>query len=200
MEEQIKIIQGFPEHLRQPAAEVYFEAFSQKIGWLLGGKTKAVAYITKVMDPKFAICAIDNEGGAEKLVGLAGFKTSQGCLVGGGFADLASSFGLFSSLWRAPLLMMLDRNVEPDVLLMDGIAVTLDQRGRGTGSKLLDAIANHAKTNGYHRVRLDVIDSNFHARKLYERKGFKAINTDDLGPFKHLFGFSSATEMVLEIS
>ncbi len=54
LESSIKIRRGFPEHLRLSAAEIYFEAFERKIGWLLGGRQKGIAYIAKVVDPDFA--------------------------------------------------------------------------------------------------------------------------------------------------
>ncbi len=200
MEDHLKIVRGFPAHLRQSAAEIYFDAFEQKIGWVLGGKEKAIAFIASIIDPKFSLCAISGQGENEKIVGLAGYKTNDGALVGGGFSSLAASFGFFSSLWRAPILALLDREVEPDVLLMDGIAVISDQRGKGTGTKLLQSLATHAKDNGYKYVRLDVIDNNRRARALYERHGFLPKDTDELGPLKHLFGFSSSTRMVLQVS
>ena len=54
--------------------------------------------------------------------------------------------------------------------------------------------------SGLSRVRLDVIDTNPRARALYERNGFQAIETDEFGPFEHLFGFSSATRMEKQLS
>jgi hypothetical protein len=45
-------------------------------------------------------------------------------------------------------------------------------------------------------VRLDVIQDNFRARALYERQGFHAVRTDQLGLLRFLFGFASSTVMV----
>ncbi|VAW23323.1 hypothetical protein MNBD_ALPHA11-2358, partial [hydrothermal vent metagenome] len=117
----------------------------------------------------------------------------------GGFSSLVLSYGFFSALWRTVFLLVLEREIESDVLLMDGIAVTPDQRGNGIGSKLLDAIADHARQNGYKIVRLDVIDNNPRARALYERKGFELIRVEEMGPLKHLYGFSSAATMMLKL-
>jgi GNAT superfamily N-acetyltransferase len=195
----MKIVHGFPEHMRQSAAEIYYEGFRHNIGWILGGKERAIAYLAKTIDPDFAICAINDESCTEKLVGVAGFKTAQGSLVGGGFSGLAGSFGFFSALWRAIILSLLERKIESGVLLMDGIAVTSDQRGKGTGTKLLSAIIDYAKSCDLKGVRLDVIDANPRARKLYERVGFKAVGTEKTGILKPVFGFSSATQMLLRV-
>ncbi len=196
---KITIVTGIPLQFRQIASEIYFDAFEKKIGKILGGKEKAVAYMTKVMDPNFAICAFAETEKTRELIGIAGFKTANGSLIGGGFAGLVISYGFFPALFRTLFLLLLEREIEPGILLMDGIAVTKEQRGLGAGSKLLDAIARYAKSRGYAQVRLDVIDQNPRARALYERKGFKAIEVEQTGPFKHLFGFSSSTKMVLKL-
>ena len=82
---------------------------------------------------------------------------------------------------------------------MDGIFVTKEARGLGLGTALLRAVKGEALKRGCGEVRLDVIDNNPRARKLYEREGFVAGNVQSLGPLKHLFGFSSATEMRLTL-
>jgi len=79
---------------------------------------------------------------------------------------------------------------------MDGIFVAPAARGHGVGTALLDATIAEARTRGYAEVRLDVIDSNPRARALYERVGFVAKDTQQLGPLRHIFGFKSATTMV----
>ena len=129
------------------------------------------------------------------ILGVAGFKTDQGAFVGGTFRDLQRVYGSFGALWRAPLLSILERDLAPDTLLMDGIFVAPQARGKGIGAALLTAVSQHAAALGLAQVRLDVIDSNPRARALYERQGFKPLGTTHLGPFKHLFGFQSATTM-----
>lgn len=182
---------------RHTAAQIYLEAFEQKISWILGGREKAIAYITKVMDPNFAICAVLQKGDTQQLMGIAGFKTINGSLVGGGFTGLVINYGFFSAMFRTLFFLLLEREVEPDVLLMDGIAVDKNPRSKGAGSKLLNAVTDFAISKDYKRVRLDVIDKNPRAQALYEQKGFEAIEVEETGPFKHLLGFSSSTRMEL---
>ena len=79
--------------------------------------------------------------------------------------------------------------------LMDGIFVTQNARGMGLGSALLQAIEAEANQKNCRDVRLDVIDNNPRAHELCEREGFVAGKVQMLGPLKHFFGFSSATEM-----
>ena len=145
-----------------------------------------------MLDPTHCLSVSDADG---RLLGLAGFKTAEGAFVGGAWADMARVYGTFGAAWRAPLLGLLERRVEPGRLLMDGIAVAPEARGKGIGTVLLEAITNEAATRRLDAVRLDVIDTNPRAKALYERAGFTAKGTEDIFPFRWLFGFSTATRM-----
>ncbi len=187
-----RITKGFTDDERETVAALYWEAFGRKLGVGLGPDAKALQFLARVCDPDYALCARNEDG---TLLGVAGFKTSDGALVGGGFDDLRAVYGFFSALWRAVLLSLVERALEPQSLLMDGIFVTAEARGLGIGTALLNAIKDEAGAQNCADVRLDVIDTNPRARTLYEREGFEAGKVQTLGPLKHIFGFSSATEM-----
>lgn len=191
--EDFKIIRGFPEHLRRQAAGLYFKAFEGKIGGILNRDGRGIRFIELVISSRFAISATSSDG--SKLLGIAGYKTSDGSLVGGTLTDLASVYGWFGAIWRAIPLSLLERELEEQVLLMDGIAVAEEARGLGIGTKLLHAIIKEAEHQGKNEVRLDVIDTNPRAKALYERNGFIEQKTEKLGPFSFLFGFSASTTM-----
>lgn len=160
-------------------------------------RAKAIRFIAPALDPGFAISAHDKDG---KLLGVAGFKTAQGALLGGELRDLAQVYGWFGALWRGILLSLLEREIEPGVLLMDGMFVAEDARGQGVGGMLLRAIKDTARAIGAQSVRLDVIDINPRARALYEREGFVAGPISHIGPLRYLFGFRTSTEMRLDLS
>lgn len=187
------ITPGFEENHRQRAADLYLEAFGSKIEGILGAR--ANAFIAKMLQSEHAISATSNG----QLLGIVGFKTNKGAFVGGELSDLTRFYGLFGGLWRGAALSVLERELEPDCLLMDGICVAQDARGQGVGSALLDAVSDLAKTRGLSEVRLDVIDSNPRAKALYVRKGFEEGETSEFGLFKHVFGFKSATTMRLAV-
>jgi len=189
----MRIEAGFRGADRSAVAALYWEAFGAKLGVVMGPKAKGLQFIDRMLDPTHAICAVSEDG---VLLGVAGFKTSKGALVGGDFSDLRAVYGALGASWRALLLHVLERDVENTRFLMDGIFVAPAARGRGVGTALLDAICAEARTRGYSEVRLDVIDSNPRARALYERCGFVAGKTSDLGPLRHVFGFRTATMMV----
>ncbi len=188
---------GISDAHRDQAADLYWGAFGAKLGQVLGPTPKAMRYITRVLDGTHGISAVDSEG---RLLGVAGFKTHQGALVGGGFGDMVAIYGTFGAMWRVALLSLLERDVENDRFLMDGIFVAPAARGQGVGTALLDAICEQARTRGYAEVRLDVINTNPRARALYERQGFRPVKTDHLGPLSWVFGFKSSTTMVRLLS
>lgn len=188
------VAQGFSDAERPRAAGLYWEAFGAKLGRVLGPAERGIGFVAEAMDPNYALAIRAGDGGA--LLGVAGFKTEAGAFVGGGWGDLRRHYGLFGGLWRAPLLELLERKPRPGELLMDGILVAQEARGRGLGTLLLDAIKSEALARGARRVRLDVIDSNPRARALYTREGFRPVKTEHIGPLKAVFGFEAATEML----
>lgn len=186
---------GFAEAERTTVATLYWEAFGPKLGRVLGPRTKALRLLGRVLRPDHAICARDGTG---RLIGVAGFKTAQGALAGGGLGDLVAIYGA-GALWRGAVLALIKRDIDNDRFLMDGLFVTEAARGQGVGTALLDAIAAEARARGYPAVRLDVIDTNPRARALYERHGFVAAGESRMGWLRHLFGFDRMTTMVLRL-
>jgi GNAT superfamily N-acetyltransferase len=189
----IRIEQGFTPADRPRVARLYWDAFGPKLGRVMGPGARALAFFEAALDPSHAICARGPDGA---LLGVAGFKTAQGALVGGSLPTLAGSYGWPGALWRFALLAALERDTENTRFLLDGIFVAPDSRGQGVGTALLSAIAQEGRRRGYAELRLDVIDANHRARALYEREGFHAVGAQSIGPLRHVFGFRSATTMV----
>lgn len=192
----MEIVQGFTDAQRADVARLFWDAFSGKLGRVLGPPEKGRAFITSVLNPEFAFCAVDGD----QVLGVAGFKTADGGLVGGGLSDMTPLYGWFGGVWRGVLLDQLERDLSDGQLLMDGIFVDGTARGQGVGTALLDAVLAHAKALGSTEVRLDVIDSNPRARALYERVGFIPCGTVKTWPLNHVFGFREATTMVRQLA
>ncbi len=190
------ITKGFPDRDRPQIAALYWEAFGPKLGKAMGPRRKALRFFEAMLHPPHALCARDADG---MLLGVAGFKTHEGALIGGSYRDMAAVYGWIGASWRVALLSALERDTENARFLMDGIFVEPAARGRGVGTLLLRAIADEAAGRGYAEVRLDVIDSNDRARALYERRGFRAVRTQSTGVLRHVFGFRSATTMILRV-
>lgn len=192
----VNISRGFDDAERSRVARLFWEAFSGKLGRLMRPEAKALHFISDALNPGYALAARDDAGA---LLGIIGFKTSKGGLVGGTFGDLTASYGWLGAAWRGPLLNLLERDLAPGQLLLDGIFVTEAARGQGAGTALIDAVIEFARAEEFSAIRLDVIDTNPRARALYERCGFRAVGVSHTGPLKWLFGFGSATEMHLTV-
>ncbi|MCU0827674.1 MAG: GNAT family N-acetyltransferase [Tabrizicola sp.] len=189
----VTVFLGLHPHLRPQAARLYWEAFGGKLGRVMGPDAKAITFFERVIRADHCIAALDESGA---LIGIAGFKTPQGGFASGGWADLAATYGTFGGRWRGTLLWAMNSDIDNDRFLVDGICVARAHRGKGVGSLLLAALYDEALARGYSSIRLDVIDANWRARKLYERQGFVAAGTERLGILRHLFGFASSTKMV----
>jgi ribosomal protein S18 acetylase RimI-like enzyme len=192
----MKITVGIPEKDREEAASLYWDAFGEKLGFTMGPKYQAVMFVRSVLRPDHGICAHDDNG---RLLGIAGFKTAQGALVGGDFSDLRRVYGWVSAAIRCSLLSLLERDTENERFLMDGLFVAPEARGKGVGTALLDAIVDEARRRGFDQVRLDVVDTNPRAKALYRHVGFKEVKTVRIGLLRHIFGFSASTTMVRDV-
>ncbi|MGQ0610861.1 MAG: GNAT family N-acetyltransferase [Paracoccaceae bacterium] len=192
-----RLLHGLPPSLRAEAARLYWQAFGGKLGAVLGPEPRALAYLERAIRADHVIALV---GADHELLGIAGFKTPEGSFSGGTTADLRAAYGRFGAAWRVWVLSLLAGEIDNDRFLIDGICVRAGQRGRGHGRRLLDALCQEARRRQYDYIRLDVIDSNWRARALYEREGFVAVKSDPIGLLRHVFGFASSTTMVKPLS
>jgi len=195
MDDEIVIRAGVPAELKAPASSLYCTAFDAKLTPFLGSKDRAARFLAQGLATDRAIVAIR----ADQIVGIAGFKRGARGLFEPGFAAFWREYG-WTSLFRIAGLAMLERAEDNSALLMDGIAVDPSVRGQGIGTRLLEAIEAHAREQHLSRIRLDVIDTNPGARRLYERFGFEAIKTSGIGPFRLIFPFRASTQMHKQLS
>ena len=187
---------GLPHDQRRAAAELYWQAFGGKLGRVLGPEDAALLYLERVIREDHVFAALEDG----RLVGLAGFKTAGGSFASGTMDDLRDVYGRTGALWRGTLLRLLGRDLDNARFLMDGVCVAHEARGRGIGSQLVEAICAEARLRGYAEVRLDVIDTNWRAKALYERLGFSVAGQERIGALRHIFGFHSATMMIRRIT
>lgn len=179
---------------RDEAARLYAEAFLPKIEPILGPPERAVPFLAEGFRPERAFLALRGE----HVLGIAGFKLAGRGAFYRSSRDFFTVYG-WSALFRLGLGILLEREENAEELLMDGIAVAPEARGQGIGTAMLAAICDHARKVGKRAVRLDVINTNPGARKLYEREGFVAGDTTELEILGLLFPFQSATTMLRSV-
>ena len=187
---------GIPEPLRDAAARLYDDAFGAKFSVAVRSREKRLALLADSLTLPFAVTATVED----RLAGLAGFHTPQGSLTGGiTVKKLIQHLGILGGLRAAMVFSLYERKAQETELLMDGIAVDREMRGKGIGTKLLDELEHYARENGFSSIRLDVIDTNPAARRLYERRGFVATHTERFGYLRWLLGFGAATTMMYRV-
>jgi len=190
MDSGIRIQIGVPSDLVGQAADLFCQAFEQKLSPFLGPPSRAARFLETGLATDRAFVALSDDG----LVGIAGVKLDGRGLFEPSVGQFFKEYHL-SAPFRLLGLMVLDRKEEAGCLLMDGIAVDASARGQGIGTRLLQAVEDHARQLGRTSIRLDVIDTNPGARRLYERFGFVAHETTGVGPLRLIFPFRSSTEM-----
>ncbi|MEM9030272.1 MAG: GNAT family N-acetyltransferase [Pseudomonadota bacterium] len=172
------------------ATRIYCEAFADKLSPFLGSVDRMVEPLSSALVADRAVVAM--RGG--EVVGVVGFKVRGRGLFEPTFWQFTKAYG-WSGPFRLLGLSFLDRPERPGELLLDGLAVAADARGQGLGTGLLKAIEAHAARLGKVSVGLDVVDTNPRARELYERLGFTATKTTDIGAMRMVFPFRSVTRM-----
>ncbi len=193
----IQYQRGFAEAFRAPAARLYDAAFGPKLAVALPNESSRLEVLRHSFQPEYAFAAFADD----QLVGLAGVHEPDASFTGGmNFEGLWAELGFFSAMRAGLILSLYERKPRPNELLMDGIAVDPAFRGQGIGSRLLDEILNYAQERSYEQVRLDVIDTNPGARRLYERKQFQATHTERFEYLRWLLGFGESTTMIREIA
>ncbi len=197
MSEPVSIQSGvLPEH-RGAAARLYWQAFGQKLSFVMGPDRRALAYLDRVMRSDHVITATSVHG---TLLAIAGFRTASSGFTAGGMGDLVAVYGPIGARWRAILLWLLSSDADARQMLVDGIVVVEPMRNCGLGSAMIDALCREARERGYDEIRLDVANVNPRARALYERSGFAAVGIDRIGPLAPLFRYSSSTRMVRKLA
>lgn len=187
------ILHGIPEEMRNAAVAMYDEAFGAKFAVAIPNGQRRLKLLESSLDLRFAFAAV----AADELIGLAGYKTEAGSLTDGmTYPSLVKELGAIRGTWAALVLSLYERSRRPGELLMDGIVVDACARGQGVGSRLLEEMVSFAFASGFKSVRLDVIDTNPKARRLYERHGFVATGTEHFGYLRWLLGFGASTTLV----
>jgi len=188
----IAISRGIPSEMRGRAAELYDIAFGEKLALAVPNADDRLKLLSKSMQLNFSIGAFDDE----RLVGLAGYSTADGSLTGGiDYGGLLSELGLMKGHRAAAVFSLYERRAKSGELLMDGIVVDPRYRGKGVGTQLFANLIEFGKAESYSTIRLDVIDTNPEARKLYERLGFREEKTEKFEFLRSVLGFGSSTTM-----
>ncbi len=183
---------GLPEKYFDAAVELYESAFGEKFSHAIPNRADRISLIRNGFQAEFAITAFADK----QLVGLAGYHTRSGSLTGGiSESAILKKLGLLRGIKACVILSLYERTPAPGQLVMDGIVVLSTYRGYGIGTELLKRLVVYASKDGYNMIRLDVINTNPSARKLYERFGFKVIREESYPYLNRILGFGGSATM-----
>lgn len=203
------IERGFAEHERCEAATLYEQAFGAKLGVGIKSAEQRIHLLSDGFELDHAFVARKGQAEhghsvvqpANKIIALAGFSTQTGALTAGiTYRKILRQLGFFKGQKAAFVLSLFERKAKPNELLMDGIVVDEHHRGQGVGTKLFAALIEFAADEGYHSIRLDVIDTNPGAKVLYERLGFVAERTNTFEVLRPWLGFGASTTMLYKLT
>jgi len=192
--EKIIIRQGISPKDRFRAGMLFIEAFYGKFRHIIKNESTFLNLIGSGLNLNYCISAY-NEG---KLLGICGFQYGKHRFVNFRFSDFIKRFGIFKGIAKCFLCRFYYRKHKDRQLLMDGITVEKSARGLGIGRRMIETLFYYASAMKFKNIRLDVIDTNTNARKLYEKLGFKAVRTKK-SLFYNDMGFSSITTMIKEV-
>lgn len=187
----IVIQRGLPPEQALQAAREYYEAFRTKCAWF-GPAERIIRVLCASFVLDNAVVALQHGS----IVGMAGFKLHGKPLLQLRFTTCIRELGLIRGALAYVLYRIFDRQPARDELLMDGLYVGAQCRGQGVGTKLLDAICDVAREQGLMKVRLQVVDTNADAQRLYERLGFRVDEQHDYPWARRLLGFGKVITLM----
>lgn len=187
---------GVPKELKEASIDVFLEGFGRKVDHLmLKPKNRAQAKRVYLDGADFtsALYAV-SEG---SVLGILGFQYRRKKFINLNLGTLKDEFGLFGGAVRK-LSGSVFKDLHPlkgDELRVQVISVSEGARGRGVGHQLLEALFAYGRARQCTGVRLEVVNTNPHAKKLYETMGFKTCGFLPYGPIAAKAGFSSQYRM-----
>jgi ribosomal protein S18 acetylase RimI-like enzyme len=196
MRSAVELRLGMPEEFRREVAEIVYEAFQRKFVPLIGSPEQGVAILEKGINPALAIVAVCQG----HPVGVAGLQYDGRNFITPQRSEFVRQFGALSGIVRFVMFKLFVQAYYQTDMYIDVLAVSPAMRGKGVGTRLLEAVFQTAGEKGFKSVSLEVVDTNPDARRLYERVGFVAQHTYPYPYLRGIAGFSASIKMVKPLS
>jgi ribosomal protein S18 acetylase RimI-like enzyme len=188
----VRLLDHLPEGLADDSAALYLSALDDKLVPVYGGGSRARQALACGFNRHMCITAVEGD----RLIGILGIQTATAKFMDVTLNTLQPFYGTLGSLWRMALLAFLNHSPMANEACIDGLAVLPAYRGRGVGTGLIAALEAWATGQGLSVIRLEVVDTNPRAEKLYRHIGFEAVREQTVWPVGTLFGFRSSTVMI----
>ena len=188
----IQIQSGVPEQQRITVATIFYESFPDKFARLFGDPRKAIPLISQLIRENRILSAlIDGQ-----VVGFAGLHYHGKHFLKFHIAETVRIYRL-TALRVILYFLITALNVHnTNQLHLEVLAVHEQYRNQGIGTQLVHSTIAFAQQQGFSLIRLEVVNTNPKAKKLYERIGFKQVQDHEITyPFNILTGFRTITDM-----
>lgn len=188
----IQIHFGAPKDQRRKIAKIYYEAFQDKLGVIFGNKRKAeTLFSTSLCDERILVAYKDGVA-----VGFAGLQYQGKKFMEPSLTQVVRIYGLETIRVLLFFFFSIFNNPKPNQLYLEILAVSKDQQNKGIGTKLIQSTIEHARSKKIPQIKLEVVNTNPKAKKLYQRIGFRKAKDHKIPyPFNTLVGFRIITEM-----
>ncbi len=173
-----RILRGIPPELRGAAAALYWRHFGAQILPWPAGPRQGAALVRAAMRPQGALVALSPSGG---LLGIAGLRDAGGGFLDPGHGGFVAVWGPVRGRLRHLATGLYRPGAETADLVLDGIAVLPQWRGRGIARALVEAAAAHARRQGHPALRAEVQAGNRAALAAWRAMGFQPQDRQRLG-------------------
>ncbi|AFA49901.1 GNAT family N-acetyltransferase [Acetobacterium woodii] len=194
---KVKITNTITENQKIAVAKLFYEAFTKKFStlWLFAkNEAQAIAVLCECINYEKGLYAISENN----ILGFIGLETGDGLFVNFKFSTLTEVFGFLGATWRFiayGIYRLLHNNRIDQEVHIDPIVVSIQARGMGVGTQLLNATIDFARSIDRKCLFLEVVDTNPEAQKLYKRIGFSVITVEDTRLFTSNAGFYKVIHM-----
>ncbi len=192
---QVEIRRGLPDEYRRQAAEVLYDGFRQKFDVIFGSEAHGVAVLEKDLVSDYLLVALYQGG----LVGVTGMEYRRGRYLRPRASTFMAEYGPLRGLFMVAVSPIFFTPRGKGELHLGPIAVRADLRGQGIGTRMLEESFELARNEGLHAARLEVVDTNPGAQRLYERMGFVPVKVKHYPFIRNRMGMSAATTMIKQI-
>lgn len=201
MESPIHIQTGLTADQLPEAVALFDVAFQSKMAIAIPDAAIRRRFFGNIFNKKSCVSAVLSG----RVVGFVGFQTAgeafSGGITGAGvpWRKLWTHLGFIPGIRAALVFAMFRRKPEPGTLMLDGVTVDADLRGRGIGRLLMNAVIEYAEAQSFKQIKLGVLDSNVAAKALYEKAGFVVAGKKDLGWLRRPLGADGYDIMIRSV-
>jgi ribosomal protein S18 acetylase RimI-like enzyme len=188
---QIGFLSG--DQHKEDSARILYEAFQRKLYPVLKNPEKAKKLLAVSLRPSLIIGAKSGN----TLLGVAGLAYRGNTFCRASIRDCFHHLGLARGIlgWIV-LNLFMDGTCTPADLRIAALAVDDGSRSQGIGTQIIQRVFEYASSEGFQAVRLEVVDTNQDALRLYKRLGFETVRTIRFGILRDWLGFSAEIEMI----